>query len=41
VQEHQGSLRVETEVGNYAEFIITLPKASNWQPSGRGIIRAR
>jgi signal transduction histidine kinase len=29
VQEHQGSLRVETEVGNYAEFIITLPKASN------------
>lgn len=29
VQEHQGSLRVETEVGNYAEFIITLPKASH------------
>lgn len=26
VQEHQGEIRVETEVGNYAEFIITLPK---------------
>lgn len=29
VQEHQGSLWVETEVGNYAEFIITLPQDSD------------
>ncbi len=27
VHQHQGELRVETEVGNYAEFIILLPKA--------------
>ncbi|MCI0530229.1 MAG: ATP-binding protein, partial [Nitrospira sp.] len=26
VQEHKGELKVETEEGNYAEFIITLPK---------------
>ncbi len=26
VHQHQGELRVETEVGNYAEFIIILPK---------------
>ena len=26
VQEHQGDLRLETEVGTYAEFVITLPK---------------
>lgn len=29
VQEHQGDLRVETEVGTYTEFIITLPKIAN------------
>ena len=27
VQGHQGQLEVETEEGNYTEFIITLPKA--------------
>lgn len=27
VQEHQGEVRVETEVGNYTEFFITLPKS--------------
>ncbi|MEG4233888.1 ATP-binding protein [Microcoleus sp. Pol11C3] len=26
VQQHRGELKVETEVGNYTEFIITLPK---------------
>jgi signal transduction histidine kinase len=26
VQEHQGTISVDTEVGQYAEFIITLPK---------------
>ncbi|NER46203.1 MAG: histidine kinase, partial [Symploca sp. SIO1A3] len=26
VQGHQGQFQVETEVGNYTEFIITLPK---------------
>lgn len=26
VKEHQGEIRVETEEGKYAEFIITLPK---------------
>jgi predicted ATPase/signal transduction histidine kinase/tRNA A-37 threonylcarbamoyl transferase component Bud32 len=26
VQEHQGEIRVETEAGNYTDFIITLPK---------------
>jgi signal transduction histidine kinase len=25
VQQHQGELKVETEVGNYTEFIIILP----------------
>ena len=25
VQEHQGSITVDTEVGEYTEFIITLP----------------
>jgi signal transduction histidine kinase len=27
VEMHNGNLRVESEVGNYAEFIVTLPKA--------------
>lgn len=27
VQQHQGNIRVETEVGSYTEFIITLPKS--------------
>ena len=26
VQQHQGEIRVETEVGSYTEFIIALPK---------------
>jgi signal transduction histidine kinase len=26
VQEHRGEIKVETERGSYAEFIITLPK---------------
>jgi signal transduction histidine kinase len=26
VQEHRGEIKVETEAGSYAEFIITLPK---------------
>jgi len=26
VQEHKGQLRVESEPGQYAEFIITLPR---------------
>jgi signal transduction histidine kinase len=26
VQEHQGTISVDAEVGQYAEFIITLPK---------------
>ncbi|MDB9513758.1 amino acid permease [Kamptonema animale CS-326] len=26
VQQHRGELKVETEIGNYTEFIITLPK---------------
>ena len=26
VQEHQGEIRVETEIGRYTEFIISLPK---------------
>lgn len=26
VQQHQGKILVETEVGNYTEFIVTLPK---------------
>jgi predicted ATPase/signal transduction histidine kinase/tRNA A-37 threonylcarbamoyl transferase component Bud32 len=26
VQEHRGQIKVETEAGSYAEFIITLPK---------------
>ena len=26
VQEHQGTISVDTAVGQYAEFIITLPK---------------
>jgi predicted ATPase/signal transduction histidine kinase/tRNA A-37 threonylcarbamoyl transferase component Bud32 len=28
VQQHQGSIRIETEVGSYTIFIITLPKFS-------------
>ena len=28
VQEHQGELKVETEAGSYAEFIIVLPRRS-------------
>ncbi|HEY9597482.1 MAG TPA: AAA family ATPase, partial [Cyanophyceae cyanobacterium] len=28
VKEHQGELKVETEVGQYAEFIIVLPKGT-------------
>jgi predicted ATPase/signal transduction histidine kinase len=26
VQQHQGNIQVETEVGSYTEFIVTLPK---------------
>ncbi|MDF0554423.1 ATP-binding protein [Kamptonema sp. UHCC 0994] len=26
VQQHRGELKIETEIGNYTEFIITLPK---------------
>jgi signal transduction histidine kinase len=26
VQEHKGEIRVDTREGEYAEFIITLPK---------------
>ena len=26
VEEHKGEMQVETEVGSYTEFIITLPK---------------
>ena len=26
VQQHKGAIRVESEPGEYAEFIITLPK---------------
>ncbi|MDP8935312.1 MAG: ATP-binding protein, partial [Cyanobacteriota bacterium] len=26
IHQHRGELKVETEVGNYTEFIITLPK---------------
>lgn len=29
VEEHQGDIKVESKVGNYTEFIITLPKASS------------
>jgi signal transduction histidine kinase len=29
VQQHRGELKVETEVGDYTEFIITLPKKSS------------
>ncbi len=29
VQQHKGELRVESEPGEFAEFIITLPKASS------------
>lgn len=29
VQQHQGDIRVETEVGSYTEFIITLPKLAS------------
>ncbi|HAT15396.1 MAG TPA: histidine kinase [Microcoleaceae bacterium UBA11344] len=29
VQQHRGSLKVETEVGNYTAFIITLPKKNS------------
>jgi signal transduction histidine kinase len=28
VQEHKGEIRVETEEGKYAEFVITLPKSA-------------
>lgn len=31
VREHKGELRVETEEGNYTEFIIGLPKKTTYQ----------
>ena len=29
VQKHQGQIQVDTEVGQYTEFIITLPKQTH------------
>ena len=29
VQQHKGQLQVETDPGEYAEFIITLPKTAS------------
>jgi len=34
VREHQGEIRVESEPGEYAEFIITLPAPVATSPSG-------
>src|SRR5262249_1307967 len=38
VRLHKGSLRVESEEGRYAEFIVSLPKAApeSGQPAERG-----
>jgi signal transduction histidine kinase len=29
VQQHKGQLRVESEPGQYAEFIVTIPKGKS------------
>jgi PAS domain S-box-containing protein len=34
VQEHQGEIKVETEEGSYAEFIVVLPKKGTWNKGG-------
>ncbi|WP_437953703.1 ATP-binding protein [Sorangium sp. So ce296] len=35
VQGHHGTMRAESEEGEYAEFVITLPKGSHSAPSSR------
>jgi signal transduction histidine kinase len=31
VQQHRGEIKVETEEGKFTEFVVGLPRGTNWE----------